>query len=121
MPQELRIADPSGKRSEALFNSNTLEISSSVRLRNKNVVGDFLEYDFANSRFVLRREKERPGFQLEAQTTNDFRSHSVENGIYQVQPSHMHFPTKLEPIFRILNSSANLRRHTSIRWIESCI
>jgi hypothetical protein len=73
MPQELRIADPSGKRSEALFNSNTLEISSSVRLRNKNVVGDFLEYDFANSRFVLRREKERPGFQLEAQTTNDFR------------------------------------------------
>jgi predicted ATPase len=73
LPEELRIADPSGKRSEALFCGKTLEISSSVRLRNKNVVGDLLEYDFANSRFVLRREKERPGFQLETHTTNDFR------------------------------------------------
>jgi predicted ATPase len=73
LPEELRIADPSGKRSEALFCGNTLEISSSVRLRNKNVVGDFLEYDFADSRFILRREKERPGFQLEGRTTNDFR------------------------------------------------
>jgi predicted ATPase len=73
MPQELKIADPSGKRSEALFSSNTLEISSSVRLRNKTVVGDTLEYEFAGSRFFLRREKERTGFQLEAQTTTDFR------------------------------------------------
>jgi predicted ATPase len=73
MPQELKIADPSGKRSEALFSGNSLEISSLARLRNKNVVGDFLEYRFAGSRFVLRREKDRPGFQLEAHTTNDFR------------------------------------------------
>jgi hypothetical protein len=73
MPQELKIADPSGKRSEALFASNTLGISSSVRLRNKIVVGDGLEYDFSGARFLLRREKERPGFQLEARATEDFR------------------------------------------------
>jgi predicted ATPase len=73
LSEELRIADPSGKRSEALFSGNGLEIASSVGLRNKNVVGDLLEYHFSNSRFILRREKDRPGFQLEARTTNDFR------------------------------------------------
>jgi predicted ATPase len=73
LPQELKIADPSGKRSEALFIDNKLQISSSVRLRNRNVVGDGLEYDFAGSQFVLRREKERPGFQLEAHPASNFR------------------------------------------------
>jgi predicted ATPase len=73
MPQELKIADPSGKRSEALFSGDKLGISSSVRLRNKIVVGDALEYDFSGARFILRREKERPGFQLEARAAGDFR------------------------------------------------
>ena len=73
MPQELKIADPSGKRSEALFTGNILGISSSVRLRNRIAVGEGLEYDFAGARFVLKREKERPGFQLEAHAPEHFR------------------------------------------------
>jgi predicted ATPase len=73
LPQELKIADPSGKRSEALFSGDVIEISSAARLRNKNVVSDFLEYAFSNARFLLRREKERPGFQLEARNASKFR------------------------------------------------
>ncbi|MFD2184203.1 AAA family ATPase [Rhodoplanes azumiensis] len=73
MQQELRIADPSGKRSEALFNGSEIAIASAARLRNRNVVSESLEYDFSGARFVLRREKERPGFQLEARSASDFR------------------------------------------------
>jgi predicted ATPase len=73
LPEELRIADPSGKRSEALFSGKNIEISSATRLRNKNVVSEFLEYDFSGGRFILRREKERPGFQLEARPASEFR------------------------------------------------
>jgi hypothetical protein len=73
LPDELRIADPEGKRSEALFSGKELEIASSARLRNKVVGSDFLEYDFDKARFILKREKERPGFQLEARAHNKFR------------------------------------------------
>jgi predicted ATPase len=73
LPAELRIADPSGKRSEALFIGKELEIASSARLRNKIVVSDFLEYDFGEARFILKREKERSGFQLEARASNKFK------------------------------------------------
>jgi predicted ATPase len=73
LQQELKIADPSGKRSEALLSGNNIGIASSARLRNKNVAGDFLEYDFSNARFVLKRERDRPGFQLEARSAGGFR------------------------------------------------
>jgi hypothetical protein len=72
MTNELKIADPSGKRSEALFSGNSLSISSSARLRNRIVAADSLEYDFSGARFILKREKDRTGFQLEARAT-DFR------------------------------------------------
>ena len=73
LPDGLMISDPSGKRSEALFSGDELGISSAVRFSNKKVFADFLEYDFAGARFILRRERKGTGFQLEAQKANQFR------------------------------------------------
>jgi len=73
LPDGLVIADPSGKRSEALFSGDELAVSSAVRSRNKKVIADFLEYDFAGARFSLTRERERTGFQLEAHKAHKFR------------------------------------------------
>ena len=73
MENELRVADPSGKRSEALLSGRVLEIQSSARMRNKTVAGDHLQYDFSGAQFILRRERERPGFQLEAKGAHRFR------------------------------------------------
>lgn len=70
---EIRIADPSGKRSEALFKDDRLTVSSSVRLRNKAATPDFLAYNFSNHRFSLVRASGRAGFQLQVNPEDDFR------------------------------------------------
>lgn len=73
MQDELRIADPSSKRTDYLFHGSEIEVSSSVRLRNRIAVGELLEYGFADTRFTLRRAKDKPAFQLETQGPTDFR------------------------------------------------
>jgi energy-coupling factor transporter ATP-binding protein EcfA2 len=73
LPQELRIADPSGKRGEVLFKGNDIAVSSAVRLRTGIAVGDSLAYDFSGSRFSLDREGGRTGFQLQVKSPVDFR------------------------------------------------
>lgn len=73
MPDTLRIADPSGKRSEALFSSNEIKVESEARLRNKVVAGEYLVYQFDGAKFTLRREQDRPGFQLDPHPHPAFR------------------------------------------------
>ncbi|ABD07681.1 conserved hypothetical protein [Rhodopseudomonas palustris HaA2] len=73
LKSDLKIADPSGKRTDYLFEGREIKISSSVRLRNKQAVGEYLEYDFAGTQFTLKRARERPAFQLDTQGPNDFR------------------------------------------------
>lgn len=73
MSSDLKIADPSGKRTDYLFHGQDIEVSSSVRLRNKIAVGESLEYDFADTKFMLKRPKERPAFQLDTAGQTDFR------------------------------------------------
>lgn len=70
---EIRIADPSGKRSEAIFKGSDLTVSSSVRLRNKIAVADSLTYNFSDHRFTLLRAAGRAGFQLQVRPEEDFR------------------------------------------------
>jgi hypothetical protein len=73
LPDELRIADPSGKRSDVLFRGRDISVSSRVRLRNKIASGDFLGYKFSGGRFQLSREGDKAGYQLDATSTEDFR------------------------------------------------
>jgi predicted ATPase len=73
MPRELRIADPSGKRTDYLFRGNDIEVSSSARLRNKIAVGESLEYNFSGTKFALKRARDKPAFQLDTQGSTDFR------------------------------------------------
>lgn len=71
--EELRIADPYEHRSEVLFSGNDFCIESSVRLRNRRLSNDFLEYDFANAKFNLKRRDNKPGYQLDDKPSDNFR------------------------------------------------
>jgi hypothetical protein len=73
LQDELRIADPSGKRSEILFKGSQLSVSSAVRLRNQIAVGDILAYEFSDSRFSLDRASGKAGFQLHIEPEDEFR------------------------------------------------
>jgi transposase len=73
MENELRIADPSSKRTDYLFQGKDIEVSSSVRLRNKIAAGESLEYNFSGTKFALKRARDKPAFQLDTQGSTDFR------------------------------------------------
>lgn len=63
---ELRIADPQGKRSEALFRGTQLSLSARVDSRNKVPTQEFLNYHFDDSDFGIERLQGRTGFGLTA-------------------------------------------------------
>lgn len=67
LPEELKVADPMGKRSEAAFRGNQLAVSASVGARNRTPVQDQLAYDFAGTTFEIERLANRSGFGLRAE------------------------------------------------------
>jgi predicted ATPase len=73
LDEELRIADPSGKRTDVLFRGREIDVASTVRLRNHITTGECLAYDFSGAQFNLEREKDKANFQLAAKAPNNFR------------------------------------------------
>ena len=73
LPNELRIADPSRKRSEGVFRGDEISVASSVKLRNKMVAPEYLEYHFSNARFRLERKADGPEFRLGVRSQENFR------------------------------------------------
>ena len=72
--EELRIGDPSYKRTNVLFRGTRIGVSSSVRLRQRIASSDFLDYDFSGSHFRLERgDDNKAGFQLQASGPSEFR------------------------------------------------
>lgn len=71
-PEEIKIEDPSGKRSEVLFRGTDLAVLSAVKLQKDKLVSDFLEYDFAGNRFRLERRGSENGFRLQAEPSTNF-------------------------------------------------
>jgi hypothetical protein len=64
MTDELRISDPTSKRTDVLFRGTDISLSSSASWRGKNLASDFLRYHFGGTSFSLDREEDRPNFQL---------------------------------------------------------
>jgi hypothetical protein len=64
MPDELRISDPTSKRTDVLFRGHELELSSSASWKGKSVISDFISYRFDDATFSLDRQEERTSFQL---------------------------------------------------------
>jgi len=66
MQNDLRIADPSTKRSEVLFSGRDIEIMASVSLRHGLPSADYLRYCFGGAKFEIGRERDK-GFRLSAE------------------------------------------------------
>jgi predicted ATPase len=69
---EIKIEDPSGKRSEVLFRGTDIAILSAVKLQKEKLVSDFLEYEFAKNRFRLERRGSENGFRLQSEPSTNF-------------------------------------------------
>ena len=66
------IADPAGRRSDAIFKSDVVSISSEVKLRGKTVVNDWLKYEFDDAEFEIIREEGRSGYRLQTSNQKNF-------------------------------------------------
>ncbi len=60
LPENLEITDPMASRKVVLFEGKEMELSSSVSVRNKQLVTDCLAYQFSKQSFALRRKEKRP-------------------------------------------------------------
>ena len=71
-PDEIKIEDPSGKRSEVLFRGTDIAVRSAVKLQKDKLVSDFLEYVFAKNLFRLERRGSENGFRLLSEPSTNF-------------------------------------------------
>ena len=60
LPKNLEITDPTESRKEILFGGQEMGLSSSVSVRNKQLVTDYIEYQFSEQSFSLKRKEKRP-------------------------------------------------------------
>jgi predicted ATPase len=58
MPESLKVGDVEGKRTSVLFESDEVEISSAVRLRNASLTAEALSYRFSDMEFGIRPRTE---------------------------------------------------------------
>ena len=60
LPNELRISDPSGPRTEVLMKGRDLRTSCRIGLRGTNIATRHVKYRFANTDFLVEAKPERP-------------------------------------------------------------
>ena len=60
LPNELRISDPSGRRTDVLMKGRNLKTSCCIGLRGTNLTTRRIKYRFANTDFLVEPKPERP-------------------------------------------------------------
>ncbi|HEY6632885.1 MAG TPA: DUF3696 domain-containing protein, partial [Rhizobiaceae bacterium] len=67
MPEAIKVIDPTGKRTDILFESNEIEIKAQVALKRSSPVTNFLQYRFCNTGFgIVPRSEGSTKFGLKA-------------------------------------------------------